>query len=200
MIDQVSGRVLAAGPTWVTLDLSGFGVRLWCPPATAASARIGESATFHTSFVVREDSMTLYGFSDDEERDAFELVMGVSGFGPKLALAVSSVCTPAALRDAVLSDDLATLVAVPGVGRKTAGRLVLELKDKVAGLGGDSEPALASKPETWRAQITDGLVGLGWSAKDAERACESVAELANQTPQPSLGELMRAALVSLQKS
>lgn len=198
MIDQVSGKVLAAGPTWLTLDLSGFGVRLWCPPATAASARLGEQATLHTSFVVREDAMTLYGFAEAPDRDAFELVMGVSGFGPKLALAVCSVCTPTALRDAVLSDNVAALIAVPGVGRKTAQRLVLELKDKVAGIGADGEaPAPAADLESWRAQIADGLVGLGWSAKDAERACDAVAPMALQTPQPSLGELMRAALVSL---
>ena len=129
MIDRLSGTVVAVGGTWVVLDLSGFGLRALCTPATASAVRVGESATLHTSLVVREDSLTLYGFSDADERDAFELVQSTSGIGPKIALATVSVLAPAQLRVAIASENLVALMKVPGIGRKGAERLVIELRD-----------------------------------------------------------------------
>ena len=101
MIAQLSGTVVAAGPTWVVLDLNGFGVKALCSPSTVTSVRLGQPATLATSLVVREDSLTLYGFAEADERDCFELVQSASGIGPKIAQAVVSVLTPEALRAAI---------------------------------------------------------------------------------------------------
>lgn len=200
MIDHLTGTVATVGPTWVVMDLAGFGLRALCTPATAATARPGERITLQTSLVVREDALTLYGFADASERELFEMVQSVTGFGAKLALAVGAVLSPDELRAAVQAENLAALTRVPGIGRKGAQRLVLELKDKVASLGTGTDAVVtpaAQQADGWREQVTEGLVGLGWSAKDAEAACDNVAELAGSEPAPSLGELMRAALASL---
>lgn len=201
MIDRLSGTVVAVGGTWVVLDLSGFGLRALCTPATASAVRVGESATLHTSLVVREDSLTLYGFSDADERDAFELVQSMSGIGPKIAQAVVSVLPPDALRQAIATENLTALTKVPGIGRKGAQRMVLELKDKVAALGGhgsgaEAAPVVASD-DAWREQVASGLESLGWSAKDAAAAVERVGGLRDENPDLGIGELMRAALKSL---
>lgn len=199
MIERLTGTVAAVGGTWVVLDLSGFGVRALCTPATAASVRLGEPTTLATSLVVREDSLTLYGFADADERDAFELVQTASGIGPRIAQAVVSVLPPADLRDAIVSENLAALMRVPGIGRKGAERLVLELRDKVAGLGGPVGPSPAPAPGApeWREQVAAGLESLGWSARDAAAACDRVAPLLEADPEPGIAELMRAALRSL---
>lgn len=199
MIAHLTGTVTHAGATWVILDLGGFGVRALCSPATAAAVRIGEPATLHTSLVVREDSLTLYGFTDADEREAFELVQTASGVGPKLAQAIVSVLSPDDLRQAITTENLARLVSVPGIGRKGAQKLVIELKDKVAalGAGGPAAPSASSAPTGWREQVSEGLQGLGWSARDAEAACDAVAHLADDDPQVQIGALMRAALASL---
>ncbi|WP_203566398.1 Holliday junction branch migration protein RuvA [Aestuariimicrobium ganziense] len=199
MISQLRGTVVAAGATWVVLDLSGFGVRALCPPATAAGVRLGEESVLHTSLVVREDSLTLYGFADATERDAFELVQTASGVGPKLAQAIVSVLSPSDLVQAISTENLTRLCAVPGIGRKGAQKLVIELKDKVLSLGVDTPaaPAVSSADQAWREQVTDGLVGLGWSARDAEAACDAVAPMAADDPSVGVATLMRAALKSL---
>lgn len=201
MIDQLRGVAIAAGPTWLVIDLNGFALKAWCTPATAAAVRIGEPTTVHTHLVVREDSLTLYGFGTPAERDSFELLLSASGIGPKLAAAVISVFSPADLVAAIRTEDLGRLCSVPGIGRKGAQKLVLELKDKVLSLGIDPEPnpAAAAGPTLWREQVTEGLVGLGWSARDAEAACDRVADLAQVDPPPSVAALMRAALNSLAK-
>jgi len=199
VLERRTGTVAAVGGTWVVLDLSGFGVRALCTPATAASVRLGESTTLATSLVVREDSLTLYGFADADERDAFELVQTASGIGPRIAQAVVSVLPPADLRDAIVSEDLAALMRVPGIGRKGAERLVLELRDRVAGLGGAAAPSPAPAPGApeWREQVAAGLESLGWSARDAAAACDRVAPLLEGDPGLGIAELMRAALRSL---
>ncbi|MFZ1410233.1 MAG: Holliday junction branch migration protein RuvA, partial [Micropruina sp.] len=191
--------VLAAGPTWVVLDLHGFGVRAHCTPATAGAVRVGQRAALATSLVVREDSLTLYGFADDAERDCFELVQSATGIGPKIAMATVSVLNPSDLRAAIASSNFAALTKVPGIGIKGAQRLVLELKDKVGLLAIASDLAGPSEPDDWRAQVRGGLEGLGWSTRDAEKACDTVAPLAEAEPPASLGILMRAALQSLAK-
>lgn len=202
MIARLCGTVLAAGPTWIVVDLGGLGLRALTTPATSASARLGEPITLHTSLVVREDSLTLYAFADADERDAFELVQSASGIGPKIALATVSVLAPAQLRVAIASENLAALMKVPGIGRKGAERLVIELRDKVSALGADAPLAAQAAPTAsdWREQVAAGLESLGWSAKDAAAAVERVAPLAEEDPAPGVAELMKAALRSLARS
>jgi len=198
MIAQVRGTVLAVGATFVVVDVGGLGLRALCTPSTAGAQRVGETATLHTSLVVREDSLTLYGFAAADERDCFELVQGVSGVGPRIAQALVSVLTPDDLRRAVATADVKALTRVPGIGTKGAQRMVLELKDKV-GVVSSADTAVPGLDGGWREQVASGLIGLGWSAKDAEAACDRVAPLADETPAPALAVLMRAALRTLAK-
>ena len=201
MIAQLTGTVTSVGGTWVVLDLSGFGVRALCTPATVASVRVGEAATLHTSLVVREDSLTLYGFAEPDERDAFELVQSASGIGPKIAQAVVSVLPPDELRVAISQGNVAAITRVAGIGPKGAQKMIIELKDKVNALGavpnltaGTASPLPA---EDWREQVASGLESLGWGGKDAHAAVEKVAHLRDEDPTFGIGELMRAALKSL---
>lgn len=200
MIAQLTGTVVAAGATWVVVDLNGFGVRALCTPATASAVRIGQPTTLATSLVVREDSLTLYGFADADERDCFELVQSASGIGPKIAQAVVSVLSPDALRAAIASENIPALTKVPGIGVKGAQRLVIELKDKINTLAAITDPATsAAAPAQWRDQVKGGLEGLGWSARDADKACDTVAPLVDDDPATPVAVLMRAALRSLAK-
>lgn len=202
MIAHLTGMVTAAGATWLVLDLNGFGVKVLCTPDTAAGVRLGEVTTVHTSLVVREDSLTVYGFAEAESRDCFELALGASGVGPKIAQAMMSVLGPDEFRTAILSDDHRRISSVPGIGAKTAQKIVLELKDRVLALGAvtaatGTGPAKVAMP-LWREQVTAGLQGLGWSAKEADAACDRVAGLAED--ETSIAALMRAALQTLARN
>lgn len=201
MIAQLTGTVLKAGATSCVLDVAGVGYLVHITAPTAAALRQGEITTLHTSLALRQDAITLFGFADEGEREAFELVQSASGVGPKLALAIVSVLTPAELRRAVQTEDLARLCSVPGVGRKGAQKLVIELKDKVIRLTDRDDPAdLAVATvalELWRAQVSEGLQGLGWSVRDAEAACDNVAYLVEENAEIGIGQLLRAALNSL---
>nr|NLI49176.1 Holliday junction branch migration protein RuvA [Propionibacterium sp.] len=203
MIDRLTGTVVAAGVTWLVVDLGGFGLRALCTPATSASARVGERVTLHTTLIVREDSLTLYAFADAAERDAFELVQSASGIGPKIALSCVSVLPPDQLRAAVSSENLTALMKVPGIGRKGAERLVIELRDKINALGsssGTASPPPASAASGWGEQVAAGLESLGWSARDAAAAVERVAPLAEDDPGLGVSDLMKAALRTLAKT
>ena len=195
MIAQLRGTVVAVGATWVVVEAGGFGMRALCTPATAGAQRLGRETTLYTSLVVREDSLTLYGFAGADERDSFELVQTASGIGPKIALAVVSTLGPDDLRAAVAGGNVTALTRVPGIGAKGAQRLILELKDKVGQL------AIAGQQGTlaggWRDQVKAGLEGLGWSSRDADSACDRVAGLAET--ETSVAVLMRAALQTLAK-
>ncbi|MEQ4546218.1 Holliday junction branch migration protein RuvA [Nocardioides kribbensis] len=198
MIAFVHGQVATVGLSSAVLEVGGVGLELLCTPGTLASLRVGQSATLPTSMVVREDSLTLFGFLDDDEKACFELVQTASGVGPKLAQAVLAVLAPDDLRRAVSAEDVKTLTRVPGIGQKGAQRIILELKDRLgAPVGGRSAPAAASA-EPWREQVATGLVGLGWSAKDAEKAVDAVAPEAG--PVPDVAALLRAALRSLSRA
>lgn len=198
MISHLTGIVAAIGATYVVLDVNGFGMRTLCTPATAASVRLDATSTLHTSMVVREDSMTLYGFASADERDLFELVQSASGIGPKIAQAVVSVMSPDDFRAAIASENLVALCKVPGIGRKGAQKMVIELKDKVNALGAVTAPTPSGAGAAqWREQVSEGLQGLGWSAKDAEAACDNVAHLVDEDPGVGIAVLMRQALVSL---
>jgi holliday junction DNA helicase RuvA len=200
VISQLTGTIAGVGGTWLVVDLSGFGLKALCTPATAGGVKVGRTVTLHTSLVVREDSLTLYGFTETAERDCFELVQSATGIGPKIALAVVSVFSPQEFRSAVAANNIAALTRVPGIGPKGAQRLVLELKDKVAALVG-TQPLTAGsqQPTEWREQVRAGLEGLGYSTRDAETACDRVAEQAGDAPDTPVAVLLRAALRSLAK-
>ena len=177
MIAGVSGRVSAVALDAAVVDVGGVGLLVQCTPATLARLRVGEPAQLATSLVVREDALTLYGFADAEERAVFELLQSASGVGPRLAQAVLAVHSPATVRRAIATDDIGTLTLVPGIGKKGAQRIVLELKDKVGGLPPAPGVELPSGPvaQPWAEQVRAALVGLGYSQKEAEDAVARVA-------------------------
>ncbi len=199
MIAFVRGHVAAVTLTSAVVEVGGVGLELMCTPGTLATLRMGQTATLPTSMVVREDSLTLFGFLDEDEKSVFELVQTASGVGPKLAQAILACLTPDELRLAVTSDDTKTLTKVPGIGQKGAQRIILELKDRLgAPLGHARVGSPASAPAPWKDQVHQGLVGLGWSAKDAEAAVEAVAPQAGD--QPQVAALLRSALRTLSKA
>lgn len=208
MIASLRGTVVAVALDHVVVETQGVGLRLLCPPRVLADLRTGSSAHLHTSLVVREDSLTLYGFSATDERELFEVLLGVSGIGPRLAMAMLAVLTPEEVRAAVANDDLATLTRVPGVGRKGAQRLVLELKDRLPAMAVTADAPAASSAAhgagTWGEQVTAALLSLGWGARDASAAIDAVAPVATQMiendGQPDVPALLRTALRSLDRA
>ena len=198
MIASVSGPVLAVGPTSAVVEVGGLGILTLCSPDTVAGLRVGQRTTLATALVVREDSLTLYGFGSADEREFFELLLTATGVGPKLAQAALAVLSPDELRQAIATENLVVLCKVPGIGRKGAQRIVIELKDKInaVGVGGGQVPSGATAPG-WRDQVTQGLQGLGWSARDADAACDDVEHLVGEDPEVAVPVLMRAALQSL---
>jgi Holliday junction DNA helicase RuvA len=188
----------------VVLEVGGVGLELYCTPHTLATLHVGSTSTLPTSMVVREESLTLFGFLDEDEKSVFELLQTASGVGPKLAQAMLAVLTPDELRRAVAGEDVKALTAVPGIGQKGAQRIILELKDRIGHPGAPgaqrSQPS-APQREPWREQVQAGLVGLGWSAKEADRAVETVAPSAGDPAgEPDVAALLRAALRTLSKA
>jgi Holliday junction DNA helicase RuvA len=167
MISRLRGTVVARTPAGLVLDVGGVGYLVAATPRV--TARVGEEAIVETHLHVREDALQLYGFASAEERELFELLLGVSGIGPKVALAIVSGSPPAELRRAIARDDLARFEAIPGIGRKTAQRVVMELKDKLG------EPTVAGAPGG-ALLARDALVELGWSVIDADRVLADVDE------------------------
>jgi Holliday junction DNA helicase RuvA len=205
VIAFVRGTVAALGLTSAVIEVGGVGLEVQCTPNTLAELRRGGEATLPTSMVVREDSLTLFGFADDDEKQMFELVQTASGVGPKLAQAMLAVHSPEALRRAVASDDVKTLTSVPGIGQKGAQRIILELRDRIGAPGVSTERSSApSAPDAWQAQVHGGLVGLGWSGKEADRAIAEVVPDAEQMVQeggrPDVARLLRLALQTLSKA
>ncbi len=202
MIAFVRGRVAALGLTTAVVEVGGVGLELHCAPDTLAGLRTGTEALLPTSMVVREDSLTLFGFADEDEKQLFELLQTASGVGPKLAQAMLAVHRPETLRRAVAGDDVKTLTTVPGIGQKGAQRIILELRDRIGVPTSSSEPAPVSRSNghDWQGQVQAGLVGLGWSAKEADRAIGQVAPEAEQMPSPDVARLLRAALRTLSKA
>lgn len=173
MISSVRGQVLSVGLDHVVIEVGGVGLAVYAGPATLAPLRRGEQARLATSLVVREDSLTLYGFADTEARELFLLLQTVSGVGPRLALAMLAVLEPDALRSALAEGNLAVLMQVPGIGRKGAERLVVELRDK-AGAVTPAATGAARTGSAVRTQVAEALVGLGFPARHAEQAVEAV--------------------------
>lgn len=197
MIASLVGTVAHVGLDRAVVEVGGIGYLVHATPPTLATLRVGSQARLATTLVVREDSFTLYGFTDDDERAVFETVQTVSGVGPRLALAMLAVHTPDALRRAVATEDLAALVRVPGIGRKGAQRIVLELAGKIGAPSGDDAPAAgATAGDDRREQVVEALVGLGWTAKVAEDAVTTVVEQAgtDRVEEADVASALRAAL------
>ncbi|MBE1494171.1 Holliday junction DNA helicase RuvA [Amycolatopsis lexingtonensis] len=194
MISSVRGEVLSVGLDHVVVEVGGIGFAVQATPATLATLRRGEEARLHTALVVREDSLTLFGFADAEARELFGLLQTVSGIGPRLALATLAVLDPGKLRAALVEGNITVLTSVPGIGRKGAERLTLELRDKVTALGGaDGAPAVTA-PGALRAEVVEALAGLGFPAKQAEQAVDKV--LADGDGHTT-ASVLRAALATL---
>ncbi|MEV0068788.1 MULTISPECIES: Holliday junction branch migration protein RuvA [unclassified Amycolatopsis] len=174
MISSVRGEVLSVGLDHVVVEVGGMGFAVQATPATLATLRRGEQVRLHTALVVREDSLTLFGFADDDARELFGLLQTVSGIGPRLALATLAVLEPDKLRAALVEGNITVLTQVPGIGRKGAERLSLELRDKVTALGGTGEVPAVSAPGALRAEVVEALAGLGFPAKQAEQAVDRV--------------------------
>ena len=198
MIAFVRGPVAAVTLNSAVVEVGGVGVELMCTPGTLATLRLGQQAQLPTSMVVREDSLTLFGFLDDDEKLTFELVQTASGVGPKVAQSMLAVLSPDDVRRAISADDVKTLTRVPGIGQKGAQRIILELKDRIGAPTGSRSTTTPVPHEAWRDQVHEGLVGLGWSTRDAEAAIDAVAPQAGATPDIAL--LLRAALRSLSKA
>jgi len=207
VIASVTGAVAAVGAETAVVEVAGIGLAVHCTPATLATLRVGESVRLATAMVVREDSLTLFGFASDDERVVFDILQSVSGVGPKLAQAVLAVHSPDAVRAAVTTEDLGALTLVPGVGRKGAQRLVLELKDRLgAPTGAVRAPVgrAASGVGGWREQLRAALTGLGWSAREVDEALAAVGPEAEAAiavgDAPDVAALLRASLQLLSRA
>lgn len=200
MIASVRGPVRHVGLDHLVVEVGGVGLLVHTTPATAAEGRTGQEITLETTMVVREESLTLYGFTGQDAKALFEQVQTVSGVGPRLALAMLSVHAPEAVRAAIATGDLAALTKVPGIGRKSAERLVLELKDKILAVGVDPaelavRPAGGGAEDPVSGQVREALEGLGWTTKQAEAALSTVTR-ADDAPR-EVAALLRAALREL---
>lgn len=203
MIASLRGRVAAVTLSAAVLEVGGVGLKVLCTPATLATLRLGNEASLSTSLVVREESLTLFGFSDTDERDMFELVQTASGVGPKVAQALLAVHDPDSLRAAVAGEDIKALTRVPGIGPKGAQRIVLELKDRIGASGAAVHSPGAGSPvraAPWRDQLIEALVGLGWSTREADRAVDAVAADVAPGADVDVAALLKSALQRLSRA
>lgn len=194
MISSVRGRVLAVGLDHAVIEVGGVGLAVQATPSTLATLVVGDDAALATALVVREDSLTLFGFASTQARELFRLLLTVSGIGPRLALATLAVLDPGQLRNALADGQLSVLTQVPGIGRKGAERLIIELRDKVSAL----VPAASESPAAPRGQgresVVEALVGLGFPGRQAEQAVDGVLAENGATDTPAL---LRRALAVL---
>ena len=198
MIASVRGEVLEIALDHVVVESGGIGYRVNATPATLATLRRGNEARLVTAMIVREDSMTLYGFAAPEARDLFGLLQTVSGVGPRLAMATLAVLEPTALRAALADGNTAALTRVPGIGKRGAERMIVELRDKVAAYGVDEDaPALSTMSSPIREQVVEALVGLGFPLKQAEQSTDTVLKA---DPAADTSAVLRAALSALGRS
>ena len=213
MIASVNGRVAAVGPDGAVVEVGGVGLSVQCTPGTIARLTVGQDARLATSLVVREDSLTLYGFADDDERQLFELLQTANGVGPRLAQAVLAIHPPREVRRAVSMADVKALMQVPGIGKKGAERLILELRDRLGTTTTDTQldgpaPSAGTTSITpvapWRDQLASALVGLGWSSREADTAITALTPVADDqlttTGRVDVALLLRQALQLLGRS
>ena len=197
MIASLRGTVTAVGPDGAVVEVGGVGLAVSCSPGTLARLRVGEAARLATSLVVREDSLTLYGFADDDERALFELLQTANGVGPKLAQTMLAVHPPRELRRAIATSDFAALTQVPGIGRKGAERIVIELRDRIGSIDSGSPGVLSgdgvAAVPPWRDQLTHALAGLGFSGKEAADALDVLAADVD-SENPDVSTLLRKSI------
>ncbi|MEO6885623.1 MAG: Holliday junction branch migration protein RuvA [Jatrophihabitantaceae bacterium] len=194
MIASVRGTVAAVGPDGAVVEVSGVGLAVSCTPATLARLHIGEQTRLATTLIVREDSLTLYGFSDDDERATFELLQTANGVGPKLAQTMLAAFSPRELRRAIATSDHATLVKISGIGRKGAERIVVELRDRIGSIDGSDPTADLTAVAPWRDQLAHALGGLGFSAKEAVDAIDVVAVDLPEDQPADIAALLRRSI------
>jgi Holliday junction DNA helicase RuvA len=204
MIAHLRGTVAGLAPDGAVIEVGGVGMRVQCTPGTLAALKPGETAQVATSLVVREDSLTLFGFATDDERNVFELVQTASGVGPRLALAMLAVHSPDALRRAVSAEDIRALTMVPGIGQKGAQRIVLELRDRLGPPGDAALPGTrtVARVASWRDQVQSGLVNLGYPPRDADLAIAALEEegvTSADGGEVNVATVLRAALRKLSK-
>jgi Holliday junction DNA helicase RuvA len=207
VISFVEGEVVSLGPDGAVVLVGGVGLLVHCNPDTLAELTAGQSARLHTSLVVREDSLTLYGFGTDDERVVFEVAQTASGVGPRVAMAMLATHRPDTLRTIFATQDLKALTLVPGIGPKGAQKLLIELKGRLGDPTGkvpaSREAEAAPGVTPWRGQLLEALTGLGWTARDAEGALAEVEPLAAEAEargeSPQLPVLLRAALRSMRR-
>jgi Holliday junction DNA helicase RuvA len=196
MISLINGIVRALTLDRAVVEVGGVGLAVSITPATSASLNIGAPAQFFTSLVVREDSLTLYGFLDDDVKTLFELVQTVSGIGPKVALSIVAALSPSQLGMAIAQEDISAIEKVPGIGRKGAQRLILELKGKLSDFGTSNK--IAHHQPAWREQLASALISLGFSAKESDNAITTVvnqiAEEGGDANSADLSDLLKRAL------
>jgi Holliday junction DNA helicase RuvA len=202
MISLVNGVVRSIGSEKTVVEVGGVGLAVSVTSQTGSQLNIGVPVQLFTTLIVREDALTLFGFLDEESRSTFELVQTVTGIGPKVALAIMGSHSPQTLAAAIAQEDIAAIEKVPGIGRKGAQRLILELKGKITDFG--NAPRSSHHQPVWREQLTSALVSLGFSAKDSDAAINSVvAEYAENGVEPTeleLSELLKQALQSGRRS
>ncbi|MEV0946473.1 Holliday junction branch migration protein RuvA [Rhodococcus sp. NPDC049939] len=199
MIASVRGEVLEIALDHVVIESGGVGYRVNATPATLGGLHRGTEARLVTAMIVREDSMTLYGFPDSESKDLFGLLQTVSGVGPRLAMATLAVLEPEALRAALADGNVGALTRVPGIGKRGAERMVVELRDKVDSVSSSAGAVVSggNGRSSIRDQIVEALIGLGFPAKQSEQATDSV--LAD-TPGATTSSALRSALSLLGKT
>jgi Holliday junction DNA helicase RuvA len=197
MIAQLTGTIRSVNSDRIILEVAGIGYLVHVTPVAATTLTLGNSLTLHTSMVVREDSITLYGFLDAPSLESFELVQTVSGIGPRVALSILAHLSPDQLADAVDTESVNILSGVPGIGKKGAQRILLELKGKLSRSGSPSTSVSSAQP-MWREQLAGALISLGYSAREADSTISIVAiDYANRGLNPAgsdLSELLKAAL------
>jgi len=191
MIASIRGEVLAIIDNSVVIDVGGVGISTLVVERTLQTLSIGSKATLHTSLMVREDSLTLFGFEDTQERDLFVLLQTVTGIGPRVAQSILNTLTVSDLRNAIGNESAAALEKVSGLGKKGAARIILELKDKVSGVN----QRISTGDSGWQSSISAALSGLGFTGREIDQAISSVAVTALDQP---LEEKLRVALLNLQ--
>ena len=198
MISLLNGSVRSISSDRLVIEVGGFGISVLVNQQTAAQVTLGSQVQLFTSLVVREDSLTLFGFINDESRSLFELVQTVSGIGPKVALSILGALTPEDLGRAIAQEDVAAIEKVPGIGRKGAQRLILELKGKLGDLS-HSQTYNGHQP-AWREQLSSALVSLGFSPKESDAAISNVVGTLQSdgvdASSMDLSELLKLALAS----
>lgn len=188
---MISGQVRALTLTSAVIDVNGVGMLVQISPRVGSALTVGTTTTLFTTLIVREDSMNLFGFENAMDRDLFELLQTVSGIGPKVAQSALSILDSTELISAIAHESSSVLEKIPGLGKKGAGRIILELKDKV----GDYSNSSIKESSQWRDQIELALGGLGFAPREVEQALISTTELlGSKINQMNVSEILKVAL------